>query len=401
MSPSCRWPRRCPAATPRGMLDIYLHDRHDGPDRARQRLDCRHGRERGERLRAASAPTAATSRSTRRPPIWPPVTPTTTNDVFVRDRQTRHHDAPQREQSRASRATPAAGSRRSAPTGGSSPSTRRRRTWCRTTPTAASTCSCATCRPARRPASAWAPAARRPTGTRWAGSAKTAGSRSSARTHPTWSAGDTNGRGDAFVHDRQTGQTTRVSVSSTGAQGDGDSGDADRSAPMDDMSCSGRRRPTWCQATPTACQTCSSTTVRRARPCASTWRRTAPRPTPSAPADEDGCCPFPSLSADGRSAVVATLASNLVPGDTNALDDIFVVGPISVGPTAIDVPGTGGNGTVNVAFAYAGTAWTATTTAPWIDDQRAGRRIGERNGHIHGRAQHRHRRQRPAPSSWR
>jgi len=33
--------------------------------------------------------------------------------------------------------------------------------------------------------------------------------------------GDTNGTGDTFVHDRQTGETTRVSISSTGAQGVG------------------------------------------------------------------------------------------------------------------------------------------------------------------------------------
>lgn len=36
--------------------------------------------------------------------------------------------------------------------------------------------------------------------------------------------GDTNQKRDVFVHDRQTGQTTRVSVASDGAQGDGDSG---------------------------------------------------------------------------------------------------------------------------------------------------------------------------------
>jgi hypothetical protein len=36
-------------------------------------------------------------------------------------------------------------------------------------------------------------------------------------------ADDTNSRVDIFVHDRQTGQTTRVSVSSNGAAGDGDS----------------------------------------------------------------------------------------------------------------------------------------------------------------------------------
>ncbi|MBI2206099.1 MAG: hypothetical protein HYU41_19860 [Candidatus Rokubacteria bacterium] len=36
-------------------------------------------------------------------------------------------------------------------------------------------------------------------------------------------AGDTNGRVDAFVHDRQTGTTERVSVASDGTQGNGDS----------------------------------------------------------------------------------------------------------------------------------------------------------------------------------
>src|SRR5262245_3470567 len=35
--------------------------------------------------------------------------------------------------------------------------------------------------------------------------------------------GDTNGREDVFVRDRQTGQTTRVSVDSAGVQGDGNS----------------------------------------------------------------------------------------------------------------------------------------------------------------------------------
>jgi hypothetical protein len=36
--------------------------------------------------------------------------------------------------------------------------------------------------------------------------------------------GDTNGAADTFLRDRLTGETTRVSVSSTGAEGNGDSG---------------------------------------------------------------------------------------------------------------------------------------------------------------------------------
>jgi hypothetical protein len=69
--------------------------------------------------------------------------------------------------------------------------------------------------------------------------------------------GDTNGMWDLFVHDRQNGQTTRVSVSSTGAEGNSNSGE-------------------------------------------------------------------PSISADGRYVAFDSYASNLVPGDTNGLWDVFV-----------------------------------------------------------------------------
>ena len=43
-------------------------------------------------------------------------------------------------------------------------------------------------------------------------------------------AGDNNGFSDVFVHDRSTGETTRVSVPSDGGQGDGVSGDSSISA---------------------------------------------------------------------------------------------------------------------------------------------------------------------------
>jgi len=69
--------------------------------------------------------------------------------------------------------------------------------------------------------------------------------------------GDTNNFRDIFVHDRQTGQTTRVSVASDGTQANGHSFD-------------------------------------------------------------------PSISADGRYVVFESLASNLVSGDTNDHQDIFV-----------------------------------------------------------------------------
>jgi len=76
-------------------------------------------------------------------------------------------------------------------------------------------------------------------------------------------AGDTNGLKDVFVHDRLTGQTTRVSVATDGAQGDGASGGT--AVPDNTL----------------------------------------------------------DISDDGRFVVFQSEASNLVPGDTNGLSDIF------------------------------------------------------------------------------
>src|SRR5207247_971346 len=70
-------------------------------------------------------------------------------------------------------------------------------------------------------------------------------------------AGDTNGFFDVFVHDRQTGATTRVSVDSAGTQGDGHSSS-------------------------------------------------------------------PAISADGRFVAFTSHDTNLVTGDTNNSDDVFL-----------------------------------------------------------------------------
>jgi len=76
-------------------------------------------------------------------------------------------------------------------------------------------------------------------------------------------AGDTNGKVDVFVHDRQTGKTERVSVNSNGGQTNGDSGDLN------------------------------------------SWR----------------CV---SISEDGNFIVFESEASNLVGGDTNNREDVFL-----------------------------------------------------------------------------
>ena len=74
--------------------------------------------------------------------------------------------------------------------------------------------------------------------------------------------GDTNGKRDAFVHDRLTGKTTRVSVSSTGAESH-----------------------------------CS---------------------------DPFGCSSAVGITGDGRYVAIVSDASDLVPGDTNEASDVFI-----------------------------------------------------------------------------
>lgn len=77
--------------------------------------------------------------------------------------------------------------------------------------------------------------------------------------------GDTNEREDVFIHDLRTGQTSRVSVNSNGEQADENKG----------------------------CESCTY-------------------------------CSRPSISADGRYVVFNSIASDLVEGDTNGVWDIFV-----------------------------------------------------------------------------
>jgi Tol biopolymer transport system component len=99
-------------------------------------------------------------------------------------------------------------------------------------------------------------------------------------------AGDTNRARDVFVHDRQTGETTRVSVASDGAQANG---------------------PSFA----------------------------------------------PAISGDGRYVVFSSSASNLVPGDTNNADDIYLRDRVA-------------NTTTRISMGEAGTQPNAGSYAPAI-----------------------------------
>ncbi|MDO5648693.1 MAG: hypothetical protein Q4G20_12240, partial [Paracoccus sp. (in: a-proteobacteria)] len=127
--------------------------------------------------------------------------------------------------------------------------------------------------------------------------------------------GDTNGRGDIFVHDRQTGQTERVSVSSSGEQGNYES-----SAPS--ISADGRFvtfRSSATNLVPGDTNRSGDIFVHD-RQTGQTERVSVS----SSGEQGGGYYGYPSISADGRFVTFYSSTSNLVPGDTNGAMDIFV-----------------------------------------------------------------------------
>ena len=127
--------------------------------------------------------------------------------------------------------------------------------------------------------------------------------------------GDTNGSRDVFVHDRQTGQTTGVSVASDGAQANGFSSRAalvadGRVVAFDSLATNlvpGDTNSTWDVFVHDR-QTGQTTRVSVASDGTQANERSF----------------FVTLSGDGQVVAFDSEASNLVPGDTNGVDDVFV-----------------------------------------------------------------------------
>lgn len=145
-------------------------------------------------------------------------------------------------------------------------------------------------------------------------------------------ANDTNVASDIFVHDRKTGVTTRVSVDSSGAEGDANS-----------YSCSingdGRFVSFMSYATNLV-------------PGDTNWqgdifvhdRQTGTTTRVSlgeAGAETDGESYYSSLSLDGRYLAYQSSATNIVPGDTNGQSDIFVHDLQLATTTRVSVSGLG------------------------------------------------------------
>lgn len=126
--------------------------------------------------------------------------------------------------------------------------------------------------------------------------------------------GDTNRNSDAFLHDRRSGTTRRVSVTSTGAQSPG------RSIAQG-ISADGRYVLFSSSAglVPGDTNEVEDTYVRDVR-----RHRTLLVSVSSSGRQQNGFSSDAAISGDGRYIAFSSYASNLVPGDTNDTFDIFV-----------------------------------------------------------------------------
>lgn len=128
---------------------------------------------------------------------------------------------------------------------------------------------------------------------------------------------------DVFIHDRQTGRTERVSLSSGGGQANGDSG-----APA--LSADGRYIAFWSKAdnlVPGDTNNSDDVFVRDLQTGQVERVSVASDGGQGNGFAQRSLVPWsgpPALSADGRYVAFWSDASNLVPDDTNARDDVFV-----------------------------------------------------------------------------
>jgi Tol biopolymer transport system component len=126
--------------------------------------------------------------------------------------------------------------------------------------------------------------------------------------------GDTNGSDDIFVHDRQTGKTERVNVSSSGAQATAGI------SHQPSISADGRFVAFVSTATNLVADTNGAPDVFvRDRTLSTTVRVSVVTGGGQASSSSEE----PVMSADGRFVVFSSSASNLVTGDTNARIDVF------------------------------------------------------------------------------
>jgi cysteine-rich repeat protein len=144
--------------------------------------------------------------------------------------------------------------------------------------------------------------------------------------------GDTNDSPDVFVHDRVTGETTRVSVDSNGLQAEG-------SSELTSISADGRFvafQNDAANLVPGDVNGQDDIFVHdRVR------RDTTRVSVDSIGTGGDSASYRPSISHNGRFIAFHSMAQNLVPGDTNPIDDVFLHDRVTGQTTILSVSTTG------------------------------------------------------------
>ena len=179
-------------------------------------------------------------------------------------------------------------------------------------------------------------------------------------------ADDTNAASDIFVHDRETGETSRVSVSSSGIQANDDSYGAALSA-------DGRYVAFYSLASTLVAGDSNSRSdvFVHDRESGVTTRVSLD----SSGAQANGASTSPALSADGRYVAFSSDASNLVANDNNSRADVFIhdretvsTTRISVRPDGIEGNGRSYNPTLSADGRYTAFTSDATNLSSGITD---------------------------------
>ena len=151
--------------------------------------------------------------------------------------------------------------------------------------------------------------------------------------------GDTNGISDVFVHNQVTGETTRVSVASDGAQAWGPSGEASISVDGRFVAFSSNASNLVVGDT-----NVSEDIFVKDRVTSETTRLSVA----SDGSQGDLHSLSPSISADGRYVAFVSWADNLVVGDTNGFEDIFMHDRQTGETTRVSVASNGAHGNLSV-----------------------------------------------------
>ncbi|HEX2214656.1 MAG TPA: Ig-like domain-containing protein, partial [Mycobacterium sp.] len=169
-------------------------------------------------------------------------------------------------------------------------------------------------------------------------------------------AGDTNGSLDIFRHDLASGATTRINVTADGTP-------ANLSSSYSAASADGRFIAFASSASNLVTgDTNNQQDVFVKDTLTGELRRVS---VASDGTQADGTQLLLSISDDGRFVAFESPATTLVPGDTNNIYDTFVVGGVHVDAAAMSFGRQGGSASVNVLFAYPGTIWGTSSGAPW------------------------------------